>query len=115
MSIPVQLEDLARVVEGYGSALLVTIGQPLRIKVHTVDPLVRDGALVIAMRGRGSAVNLAANPQATVVWMPLERHGYTLIVDGNGVPTEDGVMVFPESAMLHRPAGHADGPASTYP
>ncbi len=115
MSIPVRLEDLAEVVEGYGSALLVTIGQPLRIKVHTVDPLLRDGALAIPLRGRGSAMNLAVNAQAVVVWMPLEHHGYTLIVDGSGVPTDDGVMVFPESAMLHRPAHHADGPASTYP
>ena len=115
MSIHVKLEDLGRVMTEYGSAVLCTLSPGPRVKVHTVDPVLEDGVLVLRMQGRGSARNLESNDQATIVWQPLARHGYTLIVDGRGVGSPDGVRVVPDQAMLHRPAAHADGPASTYP
>ncbi len=115
MSIPVKLEDLGRVLEEYESAVLCTISPGPQVKVHTVDPVLRDGVLVLPMRGRGSARNLEANDLATIVWQPHQRHGYTLIVDGRGRGTPEGVEVIPDQAMLHRPAAYADGPAATYP
>ena len=48
----------------------------------------------------------------TVLFPPLEQRGYTLIVDGTAEVTDDGIAVRPATAVLHRPADHADGPAA---
>ena len=109
VSIPVEIGDLAQALERYGSGYLLTTTDG-RVKVVTVDPVVADDALRIAAPGRGTSTNLAANPAVTLVFPPAEHHGYTLLVDGTGRVEGDDVVVAPVSAVLHRPAAHADGP-----
>lgn len=109
MSIPVDIDDLKAALGRFDSGYLLTTAEG-RVKVVTVDPTSEASTLRIAAPGRGTLGNLAANPAVTIVFPPLERHGHTLLVDGTGVPDGDDVLVTPASAVLHRPAAHADGP-----
>ncbi|XVX18916.1 pyridoxamine 5'-phosphate oxidase family protein [Actinomycetota bacterium] len=112
MSILVDLAQLASVLESYGSAYLLTSGQDGRVKVVTVDPVV-DGEVIRVPGGSGgTARNLEHNPAASLVWAPLERHGYSLIVDGTAAAAGQGFVLSPEHAVLHRPSAHSDGPAA---
>jgi hypothetical protein len=110
VSIPVDPADLAKVLADFDSGYLLTTSSP-QVKVVTVDPAVApDGRLRMAGPGRGTIANLGQNPAVTVVFPPLERHGYTLLVDGTGHVEGEDVVVEPAGAILHRPAAHADGP-----
>jgi hypothetical protein len=109
VSIPVEIDDLTEALERFGSGYLLTTTEG-RVKVVTVDPVSAGTGLRIAAPGRGTARNLAANPAVTLVFPPLERHGHTLLVDGTAEVDGDDVVVLPTSAVLHRPAAHADGP-----
>ena len=112
MSIPVDVADLARALDDFDAGYLLSTSDG-RVKAVTVEPDVVDGALRIPGPGRGSSANITANEAVTVLFPPREKHGYTLLVDGTatieGGP--DGVaVVTPLTAVLHRPASHADGP-----
>ena len=109
MSLPVAIDDLVTALPRFGSGYLLTSTDG-RVKVVTVDPTPSPPGLRIAAPGRGTLGNLAVNPAVTLVFPPLETHGYTLLVDGTGVADGDDVVVAPASAVLHRPAAHADGP-----
>jgi hypothetical protein len=109
VSIPVEIGNLLAALKGFGSGYLLTTTEG-RVKVVTVDPSGGDSGLRINSPGRGTMVNLAANPAVTLVFPPLERRGYTLLVDGTALADGDDVVVTPTSAVLHRPATHADGP-----
>ncbi|MCE1180211.1 MAG: pyridoxamine 5'-phosphate oxidase [Micrococcales bacterium] len=110
MSIPVDLAQLAAVLEAYGSAYLLTTGPDGRVKVVTVDPAVEGELIRVPGCSGGTARNLGHNPAASLVWAPLERHGYTLIVDGTAATDAQGFVLTPEHAVLHRPSAHSDGP-----
>ncbi len=110
MSIPVEVGDLAKALQGYGAGYLLTSSSTGTVKVITVEPTVVDGTVVVAGPGRGTLANLAANPAVTLVFPPLERRGFTLLVDGTAEARGDDVTVTPTGAVLHRPASHADGP-----
>ena len=69
-----------------------------------------DGALVLVAPGNGSVANVDANPTVTVLFPPSAPRGFTLLVDGTAQASGDDVRVTPTSAVLHRPADHADGP-----
>ena len=109
MSIPVQVADLTRALESYGTGYLLTVGEG-RVKAVTVDPRVEGGVVRIDGASRGSADNLASNPAATLLFSPPAQHGYTLLVDGTARVEGDGFAFTPASAVLHRPGTHADGP-----
>ncbi|RHW27538.1 pyridoxamine 5'-phosphate oxidase [Nocardioides immobilis] len=109
MSIPVEIGDITAALERFGSGYLLTTTDG-RVKVVTVDPDATGTGLRVSAPGRGTLGNLAANPAVTLVFPPLEQHGYSLLVDGTGVADGDDVVVTPTSAVLHRPAAHADGP-----
>lgn len=109
VSIPVEIGNLLAALKGFGSGYLLTTTEG-RVKVVMVDPSGADSGLRINSPGRGTMVNLAANPAVTLVFPPLERRGYTLLVDGTALADGDDVVVTPTSAVLHRPATHADGP-----
>ncbi|GAA1546912.1 pyridoxamine 5'-phosphate oxidase family protein [Nocardioides humi] len=111
MSIPVDPADLRQALADFGSGYLLTTSSP-QVKVVTVDPVAgADGVLRVAGPGRGTLRNLAENPAVTLVFPPRERHGYTLLVDGTAVVERDSdVVVTAATAVLHRPAAHADGP-----
>ena len=110
MSIPVDVADLARALGDFGAGYLLTSSPEGRVKAVTVEPEVVDGALVVSGPGRGSSANAAANPAVTVLFPPREPRGFTLLVDGTAAVDGDTVRVSPTSAVLHRPAAHADGP-----
>lgn len=110
MSVPVRLEALGQALIGVGAGYLLTTVDG-RVKVVSVDPTIRDGVMT-TQPSKGSERNLATNPLVTVVFPPLAHHGFTLIVDGHAVATDDGIEVTPTSAIWHRPARHGDGPAA---
>jgi hypothetical protein len=109
VSIPVELADLERSLQDFGSGyLLTTTGGA--IKVVTVDPVVTDGVVLVRGPGRGTLANVAGNRAVTLVLPPSEPHGFTLLVDGTAEADGDDVRISPSGAVLHRPGSHADGP-----
>ncbi|HEX6151057.1 pyridoxamine 5'-phosphate oxidase family protein [Nocardioides sp.] len=112
MSIPVEVERLGEVLAEHGTGYLLTTSPEGRVKAVTVEPTLLDGALRCPA-SRGSAGNLAANPAATLLFPPRVERGYTLLVDGTAVADDDGIAFTPVSAVLHRPAAHADGAATS--
>lgn len=109
MSIPVDISRLADALADRGPGYLLTTSPEGRVKAVTVEPVLEDGVLRCPA-SKGSAANLAANPQATLLFPPPEPRGHTLLVDGTATADESGIGFRPESAVLHRPADHADGP-----
>lgn len=109
MTIPVDVADLPEALESFGAGYLLT-SKDGRVKVYTVEPVVGDGVLTMTPASKGTAANLAANPACTLTFPPLERRGYTLIVDGTARADGDDVVFTPEAAILHRPAIHSGGP-----
>jgi hypothetical protein len=110
VSIPVEISALAEALDGRGPGYLLTASADGRVKAVTVEPDLRDGVLHCPPSG-GSARNLAANPAATLLFPPPVERGHTLLVDGTATTSEDGIEFTPASAVLHRPADHAAGPA----
>lgn len=109
MSIPVDIGDLAAALERFASGYLLTTTDG-RVKVVTVDPVPDGHGLRVGAPGGGTLRNLAANPAVTLVFPPLQAHGHSLLVDGTATVEGDDVVIVPGSAVLHRPAAHADGP-----
>lgn len=112
MSIPVDVADLARALGDFGAGYLLSTSADGRVKAVTIEPEVVDGALLVTGPGRGSCVNVAAQPSVTALFPPLQPRGYTLLVDGTAEVVGEDVRLVPVSAVLHRPASHADGPAA---
>ncbi len=110
MSIPVSPAELPEVLARFGSASLISHAAP-HVKVHTVDPVVEGEDLVVEPVRESLRASLAADPHVTLVWQPLVRHGWTLIVDGVGRIDGDRLRIAVESGILHRPRAHSDGPA----
>lgn len=108
MSIPVQIDDLARALEDFGAGYLLTSGGG-KVKAVTVDPTVDGPTLRVDGVSRGSAANIADNPQVTLLWPPLRQRGYSLILDGTAEVLDGAILVTASAAVLHRPAAHADG------
>jgi hypothetical protein len=111
MSIPVEIADLADALADRGPGYLLTSSPDGAVKAVTVEPALVDGVLRCPP-SKGSAANLAANPRATLLFPPPVARGYTLLVDGEAADDDDGIAVTPRTAVLHRPASHADGPVA---
>lgn len=109
MSIPVEIPKLAEALADFGAGYLLTASADGRVKAVTVEPDLVGGVLRCPA-SRGSAANLEGNPRATVVFWPRQGHGYSLLIDGTATAAAEHIDVTPESAVLHRPAAHADGP-----
>jgi hypothetical protein len=108
VSIPVEIEQLGEALAGRGPGYLLTASGDGRVKAVTVEPTLVDGVLRCPA-SRGSAANLAGRPAATLLFPPVEVHGHTLLVDGTAAADDQGIAFTPESAVLHRPASHAEG------
>ncbi len=107
-----EIAQLAEALAERGAGYLLTSGADGRVKAVTVEPTLRDGVLHCPA-SRGSARNLAAQPAATLLFPPLQARGHTLLIDGTATAGDDGIAFTPETAVLHRPADHADGPTDT--
>lgn len=111
MSIVVDLGRLAETLTQFDHAYLLTVSDAGLVKVNAVDPVVTEGAVAVPSTHLQARLNIDHSPAVTLVWPPRERHGYTLIIDGTASYTADTIVVAPATAILHRPADHADGPA----
>jgi len=109
MSIPVDVADLAEALQDFGAGYLLTTTAGA-VKVVTVEPTASDGVLQVAGPGKGTIAKLADNPAVTLVFPPREPRGFTLLVDGTAEVAGEDVRITPATAVLHRPASHADGP-----
>ncbi|AHH20475.1 putative FMN-binding protein [Nocardia nova SH22a] len=104
MGAEVRLDELAKAIEDYDLAYLVTVGENSAPHVVAVTPLPDAGALHIAAPGRHTHRNIAAHPTATLVWAPRDPSDYSLIVDGACTVDGDLLTVHPTRAILHRAA-----------
>lgn len=102
------ITELGRTLEAYGAGYLLTVSSEGTVKVVTVEVAVEGTALIVPTPGRGTHANLAGNRRATLVFPPREPRGFTLLVDGTATAAGDDVRVEPASAVLHRPAAHAE-------
>ena len=103
MSIPVEVEDLAKVLEGFGAGYLLTASATGTVKVVASAPSLASGVLLVPGPGRGSLANVAGNPTVTLLFPPLEPPGHSLIVDGTAEADGDDLVMTPTGAVLHRP------------
>ncbi|MEU6560522.1 pyridoxamine 5'-phosphate oxidase family protein [Nocardia nova] len=111
MGAEVRLDELAKAIEDYDLAYLVTVGENSAPHVVAVAPIPEAGALHIGAPGRHTRRNIAAHPTATLVWAPRDPSDYSLIVDGTGTVDGDLLTVHPTRAILHRaaPPQHVPG------
>ena len=104
MSVKVDLDQLAGALDGYSFAYLVTVDDGYHAHTVAVEPVFADGILDIGSVGGSTRRNVIAHQEVTLVWPPTERGGYSLIVDGRGLPGDDALTVVPNRAVLHRKA-----------
>jgi hypothetical protein len=104
MSVKVDLDELASALADFTFAYLITVGDDYRAHTVAVQPVLADGVVDVDAIGKSTRGNVAKHDGVTLVWPPSEPGGYTLIVDGRGQPTDDGLKVVPSRAVLHRPA-----------
>lgn len=112
MSIPVDLDHLASAITDFGDGYLLTTSAAGRVKAITVSVTVEAGVVRVPGPSGGTSANLADTPAATLLFPPREPQGHTLLVDGTARETAEGFELTPESAVLHRPAAHADEPGA---
>lgn len=106
MSVKVDLDQLADALADFTVAYLITVSDDYQARTVAVHPVLRDGVLDVGTVGGGTRRNLAAHDGVTLLWPPKEPGGYTLIVDGHGLPSagDAPLQVAPNHAVLHRPA-----------
>jgi hypothetical protein len=109
MSLKVELGELAKTLEPYGFAYLVTVGDGGRAHVLAVTPVLGEDGLVVGGVGRHSQENAAERAGVTLVWPPAEPGGFSLLVDGAATVDGETITVAPTKAVLHRPAPGPDG------
>lgn len=107
---PVDFQRLADTLPSYPFAYLITVDDDYRAHTVTVEPVLRDLAVLdVGLIGGGTRTNLAHRSDVTLVWPPPEPDGYSLIVDGQAEISEAGAetvrcAVTPTRALLHRNA-----------
>ncbi len=104
MSVKVDLDQLADAMADYSFGYLITVSDDHHAHTIAVVPVLIDGVLDIGEPGKTTRRNVETHADVTVLWPPHDAGGYSLIVDGRGEPTENGMRVIPSHAVLHRPA-----------
>lgn len=105
MSIPVELAELAQVLERFDYAYLTTVDAECRAHVVAVAAVVDGATLRIDDVGRRSRANAATRHDVTLVWPPAERAGHSLIIDATCTDAGPGPLrLTPRRAVLHRAA-----------
>ena len=102
--MPVDLAQLAETLRAYGEGYLLTVGDGPRAHAVTVRATLDGAGLRVDGLGRRTRTNLAKAPEATLLYPPTERGGYSLIIDGRVEDRDGAAVVVPERAVLHRPA-----------
>ena len=102
MSIPVPLTELAQTIARYPLVYLLTISEGERVHAVAAGASVDGDRLRVPVLGRRSLANCAARRSVTLLWPPPDEGGYSLIVDGDAELADDGVLVRPSRAVLHR-------------
>lgn len=99
------LDALITRLREYGPAAFLLTTGPGDPRPHVSHVAVTwdDGALVVDV-GRSGTRNLAAVPEAVLLWPPVEPGGYSMIVDVVGRVDGARAHLRPEHAVLHRPA-----------
>jgi hypothetical protein len=103
---------LAGAVPADCAVYVVTVGDDGRAHVAPTTAVVDPGGVVVLTDvGRRTRANLAAGAAVTVVWSTGDPAEYTLIVDGTATVDDDGCVVRPDRAVLHRrgPGDDHDG------
>ncbi len=105
MSIAVTIDDLPAAIHGQiGWCYLLTVTDDSTPRVIAIAPHWSPGGTLTADVGRGTAANLRARPNVTLVYPPVTAEGMSLIVDGVA-EVDDVTMSFaPSTAVMHRPA-----------
>jgi len=111
MSVKVDLDQLAGALADFAFAYLITVGDDYRAHTVAVAPVLSDGVIGVGSIGNTTRKNVGQHDGVTLVWPPSQPGGYTLIVDGLGMLTDDALTVKPTRAVLHRPAP-PDAPAT---
>lgn len=114
------IRTLAEAISHYGpEAYLLTIAKD---GPHTSDVTIefRDGSISCDV-GASAARNVARVPNVSLFWPPMERGGYSLIVNGTAAskPRPTGVTMVEitlTKSVLHRPGpkpADSDGPCAS--
>jgi len=104
MSIAVELQRLATVIERYRSAYPMTTNAKSAPHVVAVAVQIEAGELVVHDAGRRTRENALARPSVGLLWPPQSEAEQSLIVDGEAVVIGESVRVTPTRAVLHRSA-----------
>jgi hypothetical protein len=113
MSIEVAAQDLAKTVEGFSFAYLLTLGDRPRPHIGAVNATVTDGVVRVQPVGRTALRDVTGHDAVTLLWPPSDPGGYSLIVDGTAKVAANGIDVVPQRAVLHRPAPATPGADSS--
>ena len=112
VSVKITIDDLTDRLDEYGTAaFLVTVGADSSPKVVHA-PVVWDGEVLRCTPGGGTLANLTGGGLVTLVFPAPEDGGYSMFLDGRGVPDpdDDAVAVIEfTGGVLHRPAPDAPG------
>jgi hypothetical protein len=105
----VDLARLAVAIGDFSFAYLITVSDDYRVHTVTVNPVMREGILVVGPIGGRTRSNLTDRSDGTLLWPPREPGGYSLIVDGHATVTHTGtetseLTIAPVRALLHRNA-----------
>ncbi|SOX51994.1 hypothetical protein MAAFP003_656 [Mycobacterium ahvazicum] len=106
----VDLDRLAAALPDFPFAYLITVDDEYRVHTVTVEPRLRDGAVLdVGLIGGRTRENLSRRGDVTLLWPPREPGGYSLIVDGHAEVAESDsetvrLDVVPTRALLHRDA-----------
>jgi len=98
----VDLADLSERLREFDRGYLLTSRDGL-VKAVSARAVPEDGALRVATPGRGSVVNVGANPAVTLLFPPVTSPGMSLLVDGTAAADGEDVVITPTGAVLHRP------------
>jgi hypothetical protein len=99
------LEWASDALADFTFAYLITVGDDFHAHTVAVQPVLADGLIDVGRIGASTRKNIGQHDGVTLVWPPREPDGYSLIVDGQGQPTDaDAMKVVPSRAVLHRPA-----------
>lgn len=111
------IRTLSEAIAHYGcEAYLLTVAKD---GPHTSDVTIelRDGSIRCKV-GASAARNIAQVPNVSVFWPPVERGGYTMIVNGlaTGGPHADEIEIALTKSVFHRPGPKpedSDGPCAS--